>query len=187
MRVAALLLAAGRSARFGAEDKLSAPFRGVPLGLHAARALAQLRLPLQFVVASGVKLEWPGFEIVPNATPDAGIGHSIALGTAAARSAGASAVLIALADMPLVTTAHLHDVLARYAGAASLVATGNGGRAMPPALFGADWFEALERLSEDRGAHALLDTAIIVDCPAAQLVDVDTPDDLVMVRDTPPT
>ena len=40
--VAVVLLAAGRSTRFGARDKLAEPLAGLPLGLHAARMLRDI-------------------------------------------------------------------------------------------------------------------------------------------------
>ena len=188
MTIAAVLLAAGRSTRFGADDKIAAPLGGVPLGLHAARTLAGLPFAARFVVTGTAPLDWPGFTTVTNPHPDAGLARSIAIGIAAARGAGIAAgigagpgpgaVLIALADMPFVSAAHLMRLIDCYHGPASLAASFDGERRMPPALFGADWFAELEALSGDKGARALLDRAQAVEAAPGELLDIDRPEDL---------
>ena len=161
MNVAAVLLAAGRSSRFGAADKLAAPLHGLPLGLHAARALVPLPLVARYVVTGPTTLDWPGFDILPNDRPEAGMAHSIAL-----------------ADMPFVPTDHLRHLLARYQGPGTLVASSDGNRPLPPALFGADWFAALEGLTGDRGARELLTRAERVEAAQEELIDIDTEEQL---------
>jgi molybdenum cofactor cytidylyltransferase len=182
MTVAAVLLAAGRSTRFGATNKLGSTLGGRSLGLHAVDALAPLDLAARFVVTGAAALEWPSFEVIANDRPEAGMAHSIALGAAAARQSGADAVLIALADMPFVPTRHFERLLAHHHGRATLVATSDGVRRMSPAVFGADWFALLETLSGDRGAQQLLGRAEIVVTEAENLLDVDRPEDLARAR-----
>ncbi|HEY0315497.1 MAG TPA: nucleotidyltransferase family protein [Sphingomonas sp.] len=177
MTVAAVLLAAGQSTRFGMADKLAAPLKGMPLRLHAVRALAPLPLAARFVVTGRATLDWPGLEVVVNDRPETGMAHSIALGLAAARRSGAQAVLIVLADMPFVPTEHYRRLLACYRGPDSLAASSDGTRRMPPALFGADWFAILETLSGDQGARALLDRAESVVTAPENLHDIDWPED----------
>ena len=178
MMIAAVLLAAGRSTRFGAADKLAATLGRLPLGLHAAHAVARLDLGARFVVTGPGETEWPSFENVGNDRPEDGMAHSLALGIAAARGSGADAALIALADMPFVPKDHFERILAGYRGPDTLVATCDGDRRMPPALFGFDWFAELEALSGDRGAHDLLRRAAIVMADADFLLDIDRPEDL---------
>jgi molybdenum cofactor cytidylyltransferase len=64
-RVVAILLAAGRSERFGG-DKLAAPFRGQPLAHHAARTLSAIDFVRRIVVLgqSCVDVSPFGFDIV---------------------------------------------------------------------------------------------------------------------------
>lgn len=182
MIVAAVLLAAGRSTRFGAADKIAAELDGVPLGLHAARTIAALPLALRYVVTGATPRDYPGFEIVPNLRPEAGLSRSIALGVAAARAAGAQAVLIALADMPCVAAEHFLRLIERADGPDALVASTDGGHRTPPAVFGADWFDELEALSGDRGARDLLQRGTAISAAPGDLLDIDTPDDLVVAR-----
>ena len=178
MKVAAILLAAGRSTRFGIADKLSESLNGLPLGLHAVRAMTPLPLIERFVVSGPTALQWPGFVVVENDAPEIGIARSIALGLSAAREKGADAVLIALADMPFVPTEHFRRLLACHNGPHSITASAASSRRMPPALFGAKWFTALEQLSGDHGARALLDRAAIVETIPNALFDIDRPQDL---------
>ncbi|NJC33775.1 molybdenum cofactor cytidylyltransferase [Sphingomonas jejuensis] len=169
-----LLLAAGRSRRFGDDDKLLAPFHGLPLALHAARTLASLGCRrLVAVCASDAVagiLEDAGFAIVRNDDPDAGMGHSIALGASALGGDGRT--LVALADMPAISAAHLRTMIAYDA---DMVASEAAGIRSPPALFGAGMRHRLASLSGDRGARDLLATALPVPAPAGTLADVDTP------------
>jgi molybdenum cofactor cytidylyltransferase len=179
-RVALVLLAAGLSHRFGTEDKLAAPFRGRPLAHHAADTLAGIAFAERFVVvgAGPSVLAGRGFTLIANPVPEVGQSRSVALGVEAARAAGARAVLIALADMPLVTIGHIRRLLMRYEDAHSIVASGDGARRAPPALFGRAHFDALCDLEGDGGARALLARAAIVPVTPGELADIDTPTDL---------
>lgn len=181
MTIAGILLAAGQSTRFGIADKIAAPLDGVPLGLHAAQTMLALPLDARFVITNSVTLDWSGWEIVRNDRPEAGIGHSIGLGAAAARAAGASALLLALADMPFVPLSHFDCLLACHHGSESLAASGDGNRRMPPVLFGADWFDRLENLSGDQGARALLSSAYVVNTLTAHLLDIDYSEELTSI------
>jgi len=173
MSVAAVLLAAGLSRRFGTDDKLAMQLDGVPLGLHAARTLAGLPLDHRIVVTGPSPLDWPGFTPVTNDRPEQGMGHSLALGVRPARALGVSAVLVALADMPFVSSCHFALLLSCYRDPDSIACSSDGKRRMPPALFGSRWFDALADLSGDTGARALLGKAQPVIAGADELADVD--------------
>lgn len=180
--VVALVLAAGRARRFGG-DKLLAPFAGKPVGAHVADTLTELDVAARLAVcpagdpARAALFRTRGFEIVWNDDPDQGMGRSLALGAAQAETLRASALLVCLADMPLVTTAHLTQILAagRDGG---IVATEVAGVRMPPALFPRGRFAELMTLEGDRGARALLADAVAVVADAAMVRDIDTRADL---------
>lgn len=178
MIVAAVLLAAGRSRRFGQADKLEAQIDGLPLRLHAAGTIARLPLAHRIVVTGPEPAAWPGFTIVVNDHPDAGMARSVALGVVAARACGAEAVLIALADMPFVTEDHFRRLLAAGTAPGSRIGSSDGRTLLPPALFGADWFDALAALDGDRGARALLDGADRIEAAPESLIDIDRPSDI---------
>lgn len=178
MKIAAVLLAAGRSLRFGEADKLAAPLGDQPLGLHAARTLATLPLMTRLVVTGSSRPDWPGFQIVRNEDRQAGMAHSIVLGVRTAEQLGADGVLIALADMPFVSQDHFRRLIDACRGPDTLVASSNGGRRMAPALFGARWFGALKSLTGDQGARLLLDRAETIPADPAEMLDVDNVADL---------
>ncbi len=123
-RVYALVLAAGRSRRFGA-DKLLAELRGRPVLAHV---LATVRDAIRkttlhgglAVIPAGVPerealLASADFEYVRNPDPAAGVARSLALGleTLAARHPDADAALVFQGDQPLLPG----DVIARLVAA----------------------------------------------------------------------
>ena len=176
MTVAALLLAAGQSCRFGAEDKLLADLNGSPLVVHAARALTGVDLRLAVVSTQPVAdlLRPEGFAtlMVPPGPQSA----SITAGVAELQRLGATRIVIALGDMALLLPDDIRALLALPSdrpGSAWLEDAPS-----PPAVFPASWFPRLLGLTGDRGAGALLrdlDTASRLAIPARRLRDVDTP------------
>ncbi|HEY0596656.1 nucleotidyltransferase family protein [Sphingopyxis sp.] len=183
--ISVVLLAAGRSRRFGSDDKLLAPVAGVPLAFHAAMRIAELAPGRRIAVcpdADGVlaqRLIALGFEIVVNADAAAGLSRSLACGIAVAARGTEAAALVVLADMPFVTAEHLRTLLARFdPSAAPVVASTDGRTAMPPALFGRSLFGALQAGAGDRGGKALLEGATLVTAPPGELADIDLPGDI---------
>jgi molybdenum cofactor cytidylyltransferase len=175
-RIAVLLLAAGRATRFGT-PKLRATLSGRPVIHHVAQTLADMPFAYRLCVSTqeGADLSLFGFEAVI-VEPGLPMASSIGAGMAAALARDVDAVLIALADMPFVSKGHIRALLAAFDG--SVVGTSCIGVAMPPAIFGRKHFERLTHLSGDSGANALLRNASLIEAPAEQLFDIDTPDDL---------
>ncbi len=178
--VAVILLAAGASRRFGSRDKLAEPLGDLPLGLHAATMLDALPFAAKIAVtrAGGPDFASAGFTPVVNPDPDAGQSGSIRLGLAEALRAEPRAVLVALADMPFVTVAHVEALLACLDEWHPVVGSTDAVQAGPPVIFGASQFARLRSLTGDAGARALLGDAALIAAPAAELADIDTPDDL---------
>jgi len=171
--VALVVLAAGRGTRFGG-GKLSALLAGKPVIEHVAAATSALPLSQRILVAAPDVPDLPGFTRVALDPPDAPQSHSLALGIAAAQ--GADAVLIALADMPLVPASHFAAMLAAFDG--NRLTSVCNGQPLPPALLGARLYPALMALTGDRGAGALLRDAPTLALTAEQALDIDTPEDL---------
>jgi molybdenum cofactor cytidylyltransferase len=183
--IAAILLAAGRSQRFGADNKLLVPLAGEPLALHAARRIVELAPGRRVAVCPdnhgmlARHLTAEGFEIVVNAHPERGLSQSLSRGIADAALGPEVAALICLADMPFVSTGHLRNLLTRFdPSTAPVVATTNGAATMPPALFARSLFEKLQRGEGDRGGKTLFADAALVRASADELVDIDRPGDL---------
>ena len=97
--IAAVVLAAGLSTRFGG-DKLLYPYAGKPLAAHIADTLAGM--PLDWRIAIVPPAPSPrealfrerGFELVANPDPQQGMGASLALGAQRATELGAAALLV---------------------------------------------------------------------------------------------
>jgi len=178
------ILAAGRSARFGAEDKLTAPFRGKPLGLHTAEVLTDFDFLHRWVIARTADHPcvpgWAsaGFDAVVNPDAAEGMGSSLRCAARCANEAGAEGLLVCLADMPLAPSAHFAALVQAWTERGGLVASEDGGRVSPPAIFPREHFGTLARLSGDQGARSLLKNAYKVTSPPGALVDVDDPETL---------
>lgn len=106
----AVLLAAGFGSRFGGDThKLLARLRGkriIDWSLDAVLAAGFTRI---VVVQGAIDLEIPrpgttcNFTVLTNPHPEDGQAGSLQMGIAAARDAGASAVVVGLADQPFVS------------------------------------------------------------------------------------
>jgi molybdenum cofactor cytidylyltransferase len=107
-RVGAVLLAAGRSTRFGNADKLASDYQGEPLVSYAARAILGVGFGAQLaVVGAGTLLRLPGYTLIENPSPQSGIASSIICGLTAIEAYGLDAMLICLGDMPAIDSADL--------------------------------------------------------------------------------
>lgn len=179
-RVALVLLAAGRSERFGEADKLMAPYLGRPLGMHVVVALEAVPFFARIAVVAETRLDLSGcgYQIVHNDDPASGLSRSLRLGVETACGQGAEAVLIALADMPRVTATHIYRLLDRAEGPDAIVASSDGTDPRPPALFGCNHLSTLLKSHGDMGARELVKHGHHVVTSPAELADVDTPDQL---------
>jgi molybdenum cofactor cytidylyltransferase len=184
-RVALVLLAAGRSRRFNDGDKLAERFLDKPLAFHVVTALEAVPFLTRIAVVSDTELDFAarGYEVVENPDPSLGQARSLCHGVAAAQKAGAEAVLVALADMPRVTAGHIYRLLDRYDGPGVIVASSDGIRPMPPALFGKDRFSELLALHGDQGGRDLIKGGHHVVAGPGELVDVDTQEELRDLRE----
>lgn len=183
-RTLLLLLAAGRSARFGDSDKLAADFLGRPLAQHVVTALAGVPFLDRVAIISGTDVDFAahGYRVIVNPTPETGMSGSVRLGVAAAQAAGAAALVIALADMPRVTAAHIFRLLDAASGPDAVIASSDGRAPSPPALFAAGRFAELAQSTGDEGGRALIRAGFHVVTSPAELVDIDTPQDLERLR-----
>jgi CTP:molybdopterin cytidylyltransferase MocA len=182
--LAIAILAAGAGARFGG-GKLDAPVAGRLLGSYAVEAARPLGVP-KIVVGRPVPefanqaMALGDAQLLKNERAGEGLGTSVALAALQAAAAGANALLLLAADMPLVTTATLRKLVDAAAPGRPAAAAYSGGGAGIPACFPADWFSALAGLEGDKGAGAQLREAevTLVEARPEELADVDTAADL---------
>jgi molybdenum cofactor cytidylyltransferase len=188
--VALLLLAAGGSTRMGRPKQLL-DYHGRPLLRHSveqaldshcrpvivvlgsdAEACAAVLHGLPPIVATAINEDWMQ-----------GMGSSIRVGLAALQQHApeARAVVIALADQPLITPAFLDRLVRVHVDQeAAMVAASYEEQPGVPALFARSLFSKLAALDVHAGAKALLQGAgsELVTIPAPQAaIDVDTPED----------
>lgn len=182
-QTALILLAAGHSIRFDG-DKLIEPFLDKPLAFHVVTALENIPFLRRIAVVSDTRLDFAarGYDVVENPDPSLGQARSLCHGVTLAREAGAEAVLVALADMPRVTATHIYRLFDAADGAATIVASSDGSQPMPPALFGRDMFDTLLDLKGDEGGRELIKRGHHVVTSPAELVDIDTREDLENLR-----
>jgi len=167
------VLGAGNARRFGA-DKLAQPCGGRPLGSWALQTALSMDAPVVWIAGSAAP-GWVTCDIATNPRAAEGIGTSVALAAHLAQAGDAQALLVLLADMPLITTAMLSDLIAGKAPAAFRQADGRPG---VPALIPATLFGQLQALTGDQGAGRVLagqSDLTLLDAPPHALLDVDTP------------
>lgn len=181
-----VLLAAGRSRRFGADKLMHALPDGTPVALASLRALRQV-LPRTIVVVRPDNPQLIGAlqqldaEVVIASDADAGMGRSLAAGIAA--TAGARGWIVALADMPYIQPHSIALVLAALEQGAALAAPMHNGQRGHPVGFDARFLDALLVLDNDEGARSLLrahaDALKLIECGDVGIVrDIDFPHDL---------
>ena len=186
-RIAAVLLAAGASSRFGKADKLMADLRGKPVVAHTLETIASMPFAELVAVVRPAdqapvihrKLERRGYTILVNDRAEDGIATSIVRAVEhvmpIARCRG---ILICLGDMPLVPQSHYNRICLAAEDIRSVVASTDGFSPSPPAFIGRRHFPELLALRGDQGARALLSHAVQIETRGAYLRDIDTPDDL---------
>lgn len=172
-----LLLAAGASRRFGSDDKLLASLCDQPVISYAAAAMRNTSLERRIAVITNPDLRpfLSGFELIEIASRVQS--DSLIAGIKAAGST--DRLLIALADMPLITSQLLEQVVARTTDEFP-AACHDGEQTSPPACFPQSWLALIAAASGDRGAGKLIrdlpeDSLILA---PGLLADIDTSADL---------
>lgn len=173
------VLAAGAASRFGG-GKLDAMLAGKPVGQWVLDAVTAVGLAPGMIVVGSVTPRFAGqsgWPLLVNDRAEQGLGTSLALAAGRALVQG-RALLVVLADMPLVDPDHLRQLTNGVATAATLWPQGKAG---VPAHFTLADLPLLASLSGDAGAGAVLAASkrvAVLAVPPQMLLDVDTPDDL---------
>lgn len=189
--IAAVLLAAGSSARMG-RNKLLLPLGGESVVRRAVRRAAEAGLdPLVVVLghdAERVSAELAGLPCRAVVNPEwaRGKSASVRAGIAAVPPEAVAAVVI-LADMPLVTAGMLAELARVYRqGSAPIVASRYGDVHAPPMLYDRALFGELAAMEGDGcGKHVVKqhrDEAAVLTWPPDALADLDVPSDYERVQ-----
>jgi molybdenum cofactor cytidylyltransferase len=193
-RIAAVVLAAGRSIRMGAVNKLIAEIGGKPLvRIAAEQALASRASPV--IVVTGhehgrVEQALNGLPVKLAHNPDyaEGLGTSLKAGIAAVPD-DADGAIVCLGDMPQVNAALIDKLIAAFdpARGALVVVPSIAGRRGNPVVWSRRFFHDLMAIDGDIGARHLIGSyaEAVVEVPLegdAALTDVDTPESLSAVK-----
>lgn len=189
MKLGVVLLAAGRSSRFG-ENKLLASFDGRPMVCRAMDAAKAVQASRTAVVTGNVDIarlaQDYGYDVIENHEPELGQAHSIHLGVTAMRDM--DAVLLMVCDQPRLSGVSLAQLLEAFwesgKGIACLCDQSHMGN---PAVFSQKYYPALLALSGDRGAKGILrahedDLLVVPARDENELSDADTPEALEAMR-----
>lgn len=192
--IGALVLAAGKSSRMGAANKLTAEVDGAAMVARVVDAALKSGAKPVIVVTghqdNEVRAALKGRDVQFVHNPDYAEGLSTSLRTGAkALPDGLDAVVVCLGDMPDITARHIGRLAAAFdpdEGRTICVPTFSGKRGNP-VLWGAAFFAELQTLKGDTGAKHLIgehaDAVCEVPMPDdASLRDIDTPEDLAKRR-----
>jgi CTP:molybdopterin cytidylyltransferase MocA len=192
--VAGVLLAAGEGSRFG-QPKALVELNGQTL---AERGVGLLRAggadPI-LVVTGAVPLELDRTLTVDNPQWRTGMGSSLRAALQALSEAGRGpemgtdigAVVVALADQPLVGAEAVARLIAAYRGGASVAVAAYDGQPRNPVLLAREhWPEVIATATGDQGARTFLRTrpelVTLVECAdTGRPDDIDTPADLARI------
>jgi molybdenum cofactor cytidylyltransferase len=181
--IAGVLLAAGRSTRFG-RQKLLEPWDGAPLVRRSAATLVAAGLaPVIAVIQADDRvrgaLQGLGLTLVVNPEPQSGVSGSIRRGIGALPPS-TEAVLIAVADQPLLTGEAVSALIAAFRPG-SIVAPRYGAVTGNPRVYDRAFFPELMGLTGDRGGQVVAtdhpEAVIEVPLPEVMGQDVDRPQD----------
>ena len=178
------VLAAGLARRFGG-GKLDVPLLGRPLGAWALDAVAEVGLEPGVIVVGPDAPEFAKaarqWRLLVNPAPEQGQGTSVALACREAERQGRG-VLLMLADMPLVSSKHLQELVASPSTAATRYPDDCLG--VPASIVASD-VGKFTALSGAKGAGSILSRLVHVasfDPPPGTLHDVDDAQSLEEVR-----
>jgi molybdenum cofactor cytidylyltransferase len=181
--VSIVLLAAGGASRFGSAKQVI-PIDGTAMVRHCARNAMNSGAPIAVVTGAHREkvddvLRDLDVTTIHNAGWNLGMGSTIACGVGVAtQNPGVEAVIILLADQPLVSGDDLRDLISHYRKQPDrIIAASANGTIMPPCLFPRSYFPELLTLRDQSGARAVLqryaDRIVAVPMPNAA-VDIDT-------------
>ena len=193
-RIAALLLAAGKSSRMGA-NKMLEEIDGRPMVARTAQRLLSSRArPIVAVLGNEAEAVDAGLgklpvERVRNPDYADGLATSLKRGLAAL-PADVDGVVVCLGDMPLIAGRDIDRLIAAFnplEGRAIVVPTRRGRRGNP-VLWSRQFFAEMLALAGDTGARRLIDkhadlvAEVEMDSDSV-LIDIDTPEALAELRE----
>jgi len=197
MQIAAVLLAAGASRRFGGPNKLLASVDGVALVRRVATTLAAATVPATVVVTgrdadeiAAALSDLPGHVCIRNTRWNDGIGGSIAVGIRALADTPIDGALVVPGDLPALDPALVSRLMLEFEdrGARAIVyPAAADGTQRNPVLWPRRLFPRLVALVGDVGGKAIMEAErtagpssafAVAWADGASFEDIDTPEAL---------
>lgn len=192
LKVAAVVLAAGRSSRMAPRNKLLELIEGKPVIAHvASAAVASGAGPI--IVVTGFEAERVGqvlqdlkVKVIHNTDYAQGLSTSLRTGLAALPQ-DMDGALILLGDMPKIESEDLDALMAAFTGREAICVPVRHGRRGNPVLWGAHYFPEIMRIAGDMGAKPLMAKYPdhVVEVPVDSdgiFADIDTPSDFARLK-----
>jgi len=192
VKIAAIVLATGRSSRMAPRNKLLESIGGEPIIRRvAANALASGARPVLVVIgheAAGIATALGGLDVTTIANPAYAEGLSTSL-RAGLRALPASidGALVCLGDMPEVEGTVLRALMAAFTGASAICVPVRHGRRGNPVLWGIRYFAEMTEMTGDVGAKSMMarHKEYLIEVEAATdsiFEDIDAPADLARIK-----
>lgn len=190
----AIILAAGNSTRFRG-NKLLYPINRKPIYRHLletiyeakkARLLNHVIVVTQYhEIFSDIDTNFPRLQAVANPAPERGISSSIRIGLEqlAQISPQSQGCLFAVADQPGLTLESVEKLIQYWRRHdCGIAAASHNKESKNPVIFSSNYYEELKTLKGDQGGkkilHRHMDDVGLCQIPAAELEDIDTPEDI---------
>ena len=181
--VAGVLLAAGEGSRFG-RPKALVELNGQTLAERGVNLLRAGGAHPILVVTGAAPVELDGTHSVYNPEWRTGMGSSLRAALQALSDTDVGAVVVALADQPLVGAEAVARLIAAYRDGASVAVAAYHGQPRNPVLLAREhWAEVIATATGDQGARTFLqarpELVTLVECgDTGRPDDIDTPADL---------
>lgn len=184
--IAILILAAGNSSRMGERIKQVLPWKNnTLLGNAVEQAVTSIANTIYVVLGAyeeviKTKVNLEEAVTIQNTNWENGLGNSITAGMEhfSAKSLSYDAVLIMLADQPLIDSNYLNKMMEHWkSNPNKLITTQYKSRSGVPAIFGKEHFERLKSLNKDFGAKDIIAShkdAILALNPEGKEIDIDS-------------
>jgi len=183
-RIAAIVLAAGKSTRMGDDNKLLLKFNDKAMVSHVIDQLKMSNISDIIVVTGNEYAEVrkaisQNVEFTHNPDFDRGLSSSLKAGVSALHSA-CDGVMVCLGDMPYISQTVYDEIISAFIEGQIIVPTSHG-KIGNPILFSKEFFDDFQTLEGDKGARGLLkkysEKVIKVEVGTDSILeDIDTPE-----------
>lgn len=185
MKVAIVILSAGRSTRMGTAKQLLPIGNTTLLGLSIINALQSRADKVFCVLGAHAKnihktVLQHDIEVITNANYKEGLSSSIVEGLNHIEDKNFDAVIIMLGDQPKVDSKYLNILIQSFENNSNkITASEYSKHSGVPAIFPKLFFKQLKLLKGDKGAKDFLNTdgISIISIKSEKLIDIDTPEE----------